>query len=135
MHYRAPQEVTTTKTNYFFPVAKPLPHKDVDYPWVGMTYALGEKTFGVVEIDHPANPRGTRWSAYRDYARFGAYPHANLKKGETLSLKYRFLVARGGLVPTEVIQAEQAAFTGVKPESVTVTELKAEVTPAPKAKK
>lgn len=135
VHYRAPQEVTAAKTAYFFPVAKPLPHKDVDYPWVGMTYALGEKTFGVVEIDHPANPRGTRWSAYRDYARFGAYPRANLKKGETLSLKYRFLIARGGLVATEVIQAEQAAFTGVKPEPVTVTELKAEVTAAPKAKK
>jgi hypothetical protein len=93
-----------------------------------MTYALGEKTFGVVQIDHPANPRGTRWSAYRDYARFGAYPRTNLKKGETLSLKYRFLVARGGLVATEVIQVEQAAFTGVKPEPVPVTELKAEVT-------
>ncbi|GBL29775.1 hypothetical protein EMGBS10_09250 [Opitutia bacterium] len=65
MHYRAPQEVIAAKTTYYFPVAKPLPHKDVDYPWVGMTYALGEKTFGVVEIDHPANPRGTRWSAYR----------------------------------------------------------------------
>jgi hypothetical protein len=135
VHYRAPQEVEAAKTSYFFPVAKPAPHKDVDYPWVGMTYVLGPKTFGVVELDHPSNPRGTRWSAYRDYARFGAYPHANLKKGETLSLKYRFLVAKGGLVPTEVIQAEQAAFTGAKPEPVTVTELKAEVTPPPKAKK
>jgi len=135
VHYRAPQEVVAAKTSYFFPVAKPLPHKDVDYPWVGMTYALGEKTFGVVQLDHPANPRGTRWSAYRDYARFGAYPRANLKQGETLSLKYRFLISRGALVATEVIQAEQASFTGVKPEPVTVTELKAEVTPAPKAKK
>lgn len=135
VHYRAPQEVDAAKTSYFFPVAKPLPHKDVDYPWVGMTYALGEKTFGVVELDHPANPRGTRWSAYRDYARFGAYPHASLKKGETLSLKYRFLISRGALVATEVIQSEQATFTGVKPEPVTVTELKVEVTPAPKAKK
>jgi hypothetical protein len=32
------------------------------------------------------------------------------------------------LVATDIIQAEQAAFTGVKPEPVTVTELKAEVT-------
>jgi hypothetical protein len=128
VHYRAPQEVDTTKTNYFFPVAKPVPHKDLDYPWVGMTYALRDQMFGVVEIDHPANPRGTRWSAYRDYARFGAYPHANLKKGDTLTLKYRFLISRGALVATEFIQSEQATFTGVKPEPVTVTELKAEVT-------
>ena len=134
VHYRAPQEVDTTKTNYFFPVAKPVPHKDLDYPWVGMTYALRDQTFGVVEIDHPANPRGTRWSAYRDYARFGAYPHANLKKGDTLTLKYRFLISRGALVSTEFIQSEQATFTGVKPEPATVTELKAEVT-APKGKK
>ena len=128
VHYRAPQEVDTTKTNYFFPVAKPVPHKDLDYPWVGMTYALRDQMFGVVEIDHPANPRGTRWSAYRDYARFRAYPHANLKKGDTLTLKYRFLISRGALVSTEFIQSEQATFTGVKPEPVTVTELKAEVT-------
>jgi hypothetical protein len=135
VHYRAPQEVDASKTEYFFPVAKPLPHKDVDYPWVGMNYTLGEKSYGVVEIDHPANPRGTKWSAYRDYARFGAYPHASLKKGETLSLKYRFLISQGAVVSTEVIQAEQATFTGVKPEAVTVTKLKAEVTPPPKAKK
>jgi hypothetical protein len=135
VHYRAPQEVDASKTDYFFPVAKPLPHKDLDYPWVGMNYTLGEKSYGVVQIDHPANPRGTKWSAYRDYARFGAYPHAPLKKGETLTLKYRFLISQGEVVSTEVIQAEQATFTGTKPEAVTVTKLKAEVTAPAKAKK
>lgn len=135
VHYRAPQEVDAAKTDYFFPVAKPLPHKDVDYPWVGMNYTLGDKSYGVVQLDHPANPRGTKWSAYRDYARFGAYPHAPLKKGETLSLKYRFVVSQGAIVSTEAIQAEQADFTGVKPEAVTVTKLKAEVTAPPKPKK
>jgi len=135
VHYRAPQEVDAAKTEYFFPVAKPLPHKDVDYPWVGMNYTLGEKSYGVVQLDHPANPRGTKWSAYRDYARFGAYPHATLKKGETLSLKYRFLISQGGIVSPETIRAEQAAFTGVLTDAVTITKLKAEVTPPPKAKK
>ena len=135
VHYRAPQEVDAAKTDYFFPVAKPLPHKDVDYPWVGMNYTLGDKSYGVVQLDHPANPRGTKWSAYRDYARFGAYPRATLKKGETLSLKYRFIVSQGAIVSTEAIQAEQADFTGVKPEAVTVTKLKAEVTAPPKPKK
>lgn len=135
VHYRAPQEVTAAKTTYFFPVAKPLPHKDLDYPWVGMNYTLGEKSYGVVQLDAPTNPRGTKWSAYRDYARFGAYPHAVLKKGETLSLKYRFLIAHGAIVSTEVIQAEQAAFTGIKPADVTVTQLMAETTAPAKAKK
>ena len=135
VHYRAPQEVDAAKTEYFFPAAKPLPHKDVDYPWVGMNYTLGEKSYGVVQLDHPANPRGTKWSAYRDYARFGAYPHATLKKGETLSLKYRFLISQGGIVSPEAIRAEQAAFTGVLTDAVTITKLKAEVTPPPKAKK
>jgi len=135
VHYRAPQEVDASKTDYFFPVAKPAPHKDLDYPWVGMNYTLGEKSYGVVQIDHLANPRGTKWSAYRDYARFGAYPHATLKKGETLSLKYRFIISQGAIVSTEVIQAEQATFTGAKPEPVTVTKLKAEVTAPAKAKK
>lgn len=135
VHYRAPQEVVASKTDYFFPVAKPLPHKDLDYPWVGMNYTLGEKSYGVVQIDAPTNPRGTKWSAYRDYARFGAYPHAALKKGENLSLKYRFLIAQGAIISTEVIQSEQAAFTGIKPADVTVTQLKAETTAPAKAKK
>ena len=134
VHYRAPQEVDAAKTEYFFPVAKPLPHKDLDYPWVGMNYTLGEKSYGVVQLDAPTNPRGTKWSAYRDYARFGAYPRATLKKGETLSLKYRFLISQGAIVSTELIQAEQAAFTGAKPEPVTVTKLKAEGAGTPKAK-
>lgn len=135
VHYRAPQEVEAAATKYFFPTANPQPHKDVDYPWVGMTYGLAGKTYGVVEIDHPDNPRGTRWSAYRDYARFGAYPKASLKKGESLTLRYRFLVSTGELVGLDAIQQASASFTG-KPASPAVLTMKpAEVTAAPKAKK
>jgi hypothetical protein len=136
VHYRAPEEVDGTKTQYFFPVAKPQPHKDLDYRWVGMTYVLGEKTYGVVEINHPGNPTGTKWSAYRDYARFGAYPHATLKKGEKLTLRYRFLISSGQLVPVETILKSEADFVGKAVEPVALTPMAAEpkVVPKPKAK-
>ncbi len=130
VHYRAPQETTAAATQYFFPTAQPLPHKDVDYPWVGMTYLLSGKTYGVVEIDHPANPRGTRWSAYRDYARFGAYPKASLKKGEQLTLRYRFLISAGELTSLEAIQRSAADFTGKPAVPAVLTMKPAEVTAA-----
>ncbi len=136
VHYRAPEEVDGTKTQYFFPVPKPQPHKDQDYRWVGMTYVLAEKTYGVVEINHPSNPTGTKWSAYRDYARFGAYPHAPLKKGEQLTLRYRFLISAGQLVSLDTILKSEADFTGKTFEPVALTPLAAEpkVAPKPKAK-
>jgi len=138
VHYRAPEEVDGTKTQYFFPVEHPQPHKDLDYRWVGMTYVLADKTYGVVEINHPSNPTSTKWSAYRDYARFGAYPHTNLKKGEKLTLRYRFLISAGQLVPLETILKSEADFVGKSVEAAPLTPLAAEhpakAAPKPKAK-
>jgi hypothetical protein len=66
-----------------------------DLPWAAESYQLGGKTYNVEEMSGPGNPTGTRWSAYRDYGRFGAFPAAKLKAGETLTLRYRFWVSTG----------------------------------------
>ena len=59
----------------------------------------GGKQYSVVEMSHPENPKGTKWSAYRNYGRFGAFPVATIKAGKPLVLKYRFVIADGEMMP------------------------------------
>ena len=63
-------------------------------------------------MNHPDNPKGTRFSAYRDYGRFGAFPVAKIAKGGSRTFKYRFLIALGGMPSVELIQKTSNAFTG-----------------------
>jgi hypothetical protein len=66
-----------------------------DLPWAAESYQLGGKTYNVEEMSGPGNPTGTRWSAYRDYGRFGAFPALKLKAGDTATFRYRFWVTSG----------------------------------------
>ncbi len=95
---------------YVFPKENPNCHKDLDYPWVGETYVLDGKKYSIVDINPPTNPRKTRWSAYRDYGRFGAFPVAKIKKGQSLQLDYRFLIADGEMPSAELIQKSWDEF-------------------------
>jgi len=117
IHYRPANEVDTKQTLYVFPKENAVPTKDVDYPWVGETYTLGDKRYSVVHMNHPDNPKNTRYSAYRDYGRFGAFPKATVKAGESLTLKYRFLIADGEMPPAEMIQRCWDEFAGASTPS------------------
>jgi len=121
IQYRPADEVVKTETVYVFPQVNADPKKDMDYPWVGETYTLGEKLYSVVHMNHPGNPKETKYSAYRDYGRFGAFFKQEIKKDETLTLKYRFMIADGGMPSAKVIQREWDSFAGFK-----------RATPAPK---
>ena len=110
VQYRPANEVDTKQTVYVFPKENANCHKDLDYPWVGETYVLGGKKYSVVEISPPTNPKNTRWSAYRNYGRFGAFPAAKVPKGGSLKLDYRFLIADGEMPPVEVIQKSWDEF-------------------------
>ncbi|HSU67427.1 MAG TPA: DUF6807 family protein, partial [Tepidisphaeraceae bacterium] len=112
VQFRPANEVDRKKTLYFFPVEHPVPHKDLDYPWVGETFTLNGKQYSVVDINSPENPKGTRFSTYRDYGRFGAFPKTDVKSGQTLVLKYRFIVADGPMLPAEFIEKSADQFTG-----------------------
>ena len=88
------------------------------------------KTYSVVEMSHPDDPKGTKWSAYRDYGRFGAFPPHEIKSGESLTLKYRFLIADGEMPPTDVIEKSFNQFTGETNSTPQITVMPAEK-PAP----
>ncbi|RBP46291.1 methane monooxygenase PmoA-like [Roseimicrobium gellanilyticum] len=112
LHYRPAQEVDRSKTMYIYPVENANAHKDLDYPWFGESYSVGGKTYNVVYLNHPDNPKKARISAYRDYGRFGAFFDTAVKKDEVLTLKVRFLIGEGELPSADVIQKAWNEYTG-----------------------
>lgn len=126
IHFRPVEEVDKSQTVYVFPSEKPNAHKDVDYPWVGATISVRGKLHSVVEMSHPGNPKGTRWSAYRDYGRFGAFPTATIKSGESVTFNYRFLIAEGEMPAADVIQKTYNAYAGTTDPTPKVTAQPAE---------
>ncbi|HWE00798.1 MAG TPA: DUF6807 family protein [Tepidisphaeraceae bacterium] len=127
VQYRPTNDIDKSKTLYVFPAEHPNAHKDLDYPWVGETYTLKNgKTYSVVEMSHPDDPKGTKWSAYRDYGRFGAFAAHEIKSGEALTLKYRFLIADGEMPPADVIEKSFNQFTGESNATPQLTVMPAE---------
>lgn len=112
IQFRPASGIVTSETVYVFPREHADAHKDVDYPWVGESYTLDGRRLSVVIVNHPDNPRNTRFSAYRDYGRFGAFPVAKIASGDSKTFRYRFLVADGEMPSAEVIQRQADQFTG-----------------------
>jgi hypothetical protein len=113
VQYRPANEVDSKQTTYVMPGEGANAHKDVDYPWVGETYVLRGKKYSVVDLNAPTNPKKTRFSAYRDYGRFGAFPKAKIEQGGSLELDYRFLIVDGEMPPVEMIQKAWDGFARV----------------------
>ncbi len=137
VQFRPAAEVSAKDTVYYFPGETADPTKDVDYPWVGETFTLAGKQHSVVILNHPDNPKKTRFSAYRDYGRFGAFPAAVVKKGEALTLRYRFVVADGAMPAADYVQQSWDEFAGAKGSptpkvKVIPVKVAAPKTPAPK---
>jgi len=86
-------------------------------PWVAMNYALNNQDYSVLHMNHEDNPKNNVYSAYRDYGRFGCWTRHTLKKGETLTLKYRIWVVADKMPGRETCTARRAAF--VTPPTVT----------------
>lgn len=119
IQYRPANEVVRAETVYVFPREKADPKQDLDYPWVGETYSLNGKRHSVVHMNHPDNPKGTKYSAYRDYGRFGAFFTQEIKAGQILTVHYRFLIADGEMPATKLIQRHWDRFAGQRPASPT----------------
>ena len=66
-----------------------------DMPWASVSFYLNGSRFNVAELNAPENPKGTIFSANRDYGRFGAFPKTELKADQPLTLRYRFFVREG----------------------------------------
>ena len=133
IQFRPADEVDRKKTLYYLPVEHPLPHKDLDYPWAGETFFLNANAYSVVDINSPENPKGSHFSTYRDYGRIGAFAKSPLKSGESLHLRYRFIVADGPMIPADVIEHAYDQFNNISTPSPVphMTEIPAEH-PAPK---
>ena len=119
IQYRPANEIDRKETTYVFPKEHADARKDLDYPWVGETYTLKGKRYSVVDMNHPDNPKKTRFSAYRDYGRFGAFFVAPINSGKSLTVKYRFLITDGEMPPIATIEKCWDEFAGVaRPTSV-----------------
>jgi hypothetical protein len=112
VQYRPHDDVDRKATTYLFHADGVTPGrgKDTDMPWVAQQYTLAGTTYNVQQMNHPSNPKGTEWSAYRDYGRFGCWFRKELAKGETLTVRYRFWVSEGELKPREAYQKQYDAF-------------------------
>jgi len=114
VHYRPDDEVTQNKSAaYVFPkesITVGDVAKERDMPWAALAYTLRGQTYSVQEMSHPSNPKGTAWSAYRDYGRFGAFFTKKIPAGESLTVQYRFIVMRGPLPAREALQTFYDAF-------------------------
>jgi len=86
-----------------------------DLAWAAMSYVLAGKRYAVQEMSHPGNPKGTVWSAYRDYGRFGAFFRSPLKSGETLTVRYRFTITEGEPPSREQLQRQYEEYVKATP--------------------
>jgi hypothetical protein len=119
VQFRPPDGIQKTDTVYAYPKAEPKPHEDLDYPWVGESYTLNGHRYSIIDINHRENPRGTRFSAYRDYGRFGAFAALKIKAGESQRLSYRFVIVDGEMPGAAEIQNLADEYNGVTvPSSV-----------------
>jgi len=111
--YRPANEVNTKATRYLFPTDRITAgnvKREVDLPWAAECYELGGKKYTVQHMNHLSNPKGTKYSAYRDYGRFGTFAKAKIAKGESLTLRHRIWVAAGEQLDRDAMQARAAAF-------------------------
>ncbi len=119
--YRPHNDVATAGkkggAKYLFHKEGINPSKDLDLPWVAMSYALRGKDYNVQHMSHPSIPKdNNKYSAYRPYGRFGAYFKQKIPEGETLELRYRYRVDAGAMPTREKLAARYAAFA--KPPKV-----------------
>jgi len=84
------------ETKYLHPEGmKPGNGGTKDMPWSSLSYAYKESRFNVAHLNHPDNPKGTIYSAYRPYGRFGAFGKAKATPDKPLELRYRIAVREG----------------------------------------
>ena len=135
LQFRPANEVDRSRTKYLYPVKKANPHKDRDYPWVGATYTLKGKSYSVVYLNPPSNPKGGLTSAYRDYGRFGMCWDLKIPMGQTQEFRARFLVVAGEMPSAEKIQQAWNQYAGANEPVPPTTAKAAEGSQTPKPKK
>ncbi|MBY0230724.1 MAG: PmoA family protein [Gemmataceae bacterium] len=104
-HFRAANEVDKNKKETFFIRPSgvgekgkeknwPGDKKQVDLPWLGMSFVIGGERYTVGYIDHPSNPKPAMFSE-RTYGRIGSYFVTTVKKDKPLVVRYRVWLQKG----------------------------------------
>ena len=84
--------------------------KDTDLPWVAMEYGLNGKQYSVLYMNHPRNPKGAVYSAYRDYGRFGSFFKKKIEAGKSLTLRYRIIVMQSEMPARQKLDTLYQAY-------------------------
>jgi hypothetical protein len=96
VQFRPPQQVADNQSaTYTFHADGVDPLTQRDLPWVALTFRLDDQLWTVQQMSHPENPTGARWSAYRDYGRFGPFTVVDIAGGDACTFRYRFRITRG----------------------------------------
>ncbi len=110
--FRPSELVDTQSTTYILPGEKVDAHKVRDLPWAAEIFTIEGKTFTVVILNHPDNPKGTATSAYRDYGRFGMFPKGKASAESPFKLRYQWLIAEGDVRDAAAFQNAWNVFAG-----------------------
>jgi hypothetical protein len=132
--FRPSELVDTRTTTYLFPGENIDAHKVRDLPWAAEIFTVEGKTFTVVILNHPDNPKDTAASAYRDYGRFGMFPKGKATAEAPFKLRYQWLIAEGDVRDAAAFQNAWNAFAGKNEPAPSLT-IKASEQPKPKAAK
>ncbi len=80
----------------------------VDLPWYVVSFVLGKERYSAVYLNHPQNPKETRFSE-RSYARFGGYFEREITEQMPLVVNYRLWLQTGEMT-AEQANALRATF-------------------------
>jgi hypothetical protein len=97
VHFRAGNEVAERKaqTSYLWEPDLPGPGGKAaskDLKWCRLLFPMGPHWYTALQLNPPANP--VEELSWRDYGRFGFFSKQSLKKNETRTLDYRFIIER-----------------------------------------
>jgi hypothetical protein len=92
VHFRAANEVTGHEKDTAYISEPENKAKGDDLKWCHFAFPIGTNWFAAIQLNHPSNP--VEELSMRKYGRFGYFFKKDLKKGQPLALKYRFLVER-----------------------------------------
>lgn len=112
IQFRPSQQVAENKsTKYVFHQDGLDLKKDRDLPWVAETFRVDDEAWTVQHMSHPSNPKGARWSAYRDYGRFGPFTVVKISDGASQTFRYRFRITTGEAPPREQFAEQYKGYT------------------------
>ena len=117
-------EKTAKQTYYLRPDGKGQPGETrnweaktkqgpVDLPWYAMSFVLDGKRYTCCYLNHPQNPKETRFSE-RDYGRFGGYFEYNVTEDAPLVVNYRLWLQNGEMTGDQAAALHAAFAAGPK---------------------